>query len=142
MSRLLRIKFVHALYHVTAHVNRQDAIYLDETDCEVWLTLLGNVCERYHWVYHAHCQMTNHYHLVIKTREGNLSKGMRQLNGVYTQAFNRRHQRVGHVFQGRYKAILVDKDNYLLEVSRYVMLNSVRAGLVQAARTLQAMAEG
>lgn len=77
--------------------------------------------------------MTNHYHIVIETVEGNLSQGMRQLNGVYTQRFNRRHGRVGHVFQGRYKAILVDKDSYLLELSRYVVLNPVRAGMVNDA---------
>lgn len=75
--------------------------------------------------------MSNHYHVVVETVEGNLSKGMRQLNGVYTQAFNRRHRRVGHVFQGRYKGILVDKDSYLLELSRYVVLNPVRAGMVK-----------
>jgi hypothetical protein len=77
--------------------------------------------------------MSNHYHVVVETIEGNLSKGMRQLNGVYTQAFNRRHKRVGHVFQGRYKAILVEKDGYLLELSRYVVLNPVRARMVKDA---------
>jgi REP element-mobilizing transposase RayT len=131
MSRPLRIEFAGALYHITARGDRQEAIYLNETDHDIWLKLLGNVCERYNWVCHTYCQMTNHYHLVIETPEGNLSKGMRQLNGVYTQTFNRRHRRVGHVFQGRYKAILVDKDSYLLELSRYVVLNPVRAGLVQ-----------
>lgn len=75
--------------------------------------------------------MENHYHLVIETLEGNLSKGMRQLNGVYTQVSNRRHRRAGHLFQGRYKAILIDKDSYWLEVSRYVVLNPVRAGMVK-----------
>ena len=74
--------------------------------------------------------MTNHYHLVVETPDGNLSKGMRQLNGVYTQASNRRHQRTGHLFQGRFKAILVDKDSYLLELARYVVLNPVRALMV------------
>jgi len=75
--------------------------------------------------------MDNHYHLLIQTPEGNLSKGMRQLNGVYTQASNRRHLRVGHLFQGRFKAILVDSDAYLLELARYVVLNPVRAGMVK-----------
>src|SRR5690606_22855197 len=79
----------------------------------------------------GYCLMDNHYHLIIETLEGNLSKGMRQLNGVYTQASNRRHGRSGHLFQGRYKAILVDKDRYLLELSRYVVLNPLRAkGLI------------
>ena len=74
--------------------------------------------------------MSNHYHLVIERPEGNLSKGMRQLNGVYTQRFNRRHKCSGHIFQGRYKAILVDREAYLLAVARYVVLNPVRAGMV------------
>ena len=74
--------------------------------------------------------MTNHYHLVVETLDGNLSKGMRQLNGMVTQASNRRHQRTGHLFQGRFKGILVDKDSYLLELTRYVVLNPVRAGMV------------
>ncbi len=76
--------------------------------------------------------MTNHYHLVVETVEGNLSQGMRHLNGVYTQASNRRHHRIGHLFQGRFKGILVDKDAYLLELSRYVVLNPVRAGMVDS----------
>jgi putative transposase len=83
-----------------------------------------------HWVCYAYCLMTNHYHLVIETLDPNLSRGMRQLNGVYTQRFNRQHGRVGHVFQGRYKAILVDRESYLLELVRYVVLNPVRAGMV------------
>jgi hypothetical protein len=78
--------------------------------------------------------MSNHYHIVVETVEGNLSKGMRQLNGVYTQYFNQTHQRVGHVFQGRYKGILVEKDSYLLELSRYVVLNPVRARMVNDAK--------
>ena len=78
--------------------------------------------------------MDNHYHLLIETPEANLSRGMRQLNGVYTQSFNRLHDRTGHVFQGRYKAILVDKENYLLELSRYIVLNPVRAGMVLSVR--------
>jgi hypothetical protein len=78
--------------------------------------------------------MSNHYHLLIETPDANLSKGMRQLNGVYTQRFNRNHKRVGHLFQGRYKAILVEKDNYLVELSRYIVLNPVRASMVRSAR--------
>ena len=92
--------------------------------------MLAEVVERYNWICHAFCLMTNHYHLVIETVEGNLSQGMRQLNGVYTQASNRRHSGLGHLFQGRFKGILVDKDAYLLELSRYVVLNPVRAGMV------------
>ena len=86
------------------------------------------------WVCHAYCLMSNHYHLLIETPDANLSKGMRQLNGLYTQTYNRAHGRVGHVFQGRYKAILVEKENYLLELSRYIVLNPVRAGMVRSVR--------
>jgi len=82
---------------------------------------------KHNWLCHAYCLMNNHYHLVIETPDGNLSKGMRQLNGVYTQSYNKRHNRVGHIFQGRYKAILVSKESHLLETYRYVVLNPVRA---------------
>lgn len=130
MARPLRIEFAGALYHVTARGDRQEAIYEDVQDRRAYREILGDVVERFRWICHAYCLMGNHYHLVIETLEGNLSKGMRQLNGVYTQAFNRRHGRVGHLFQGRFKAILVEKEAHLLELSRYVVLNPVRAGLV------------
>jgi REP element-mobilizing transposase RayT len=94
------------------------------------MELFGEVCKRSNWTCHGWCQMTNHYHLIVETAEGNLSQGMRQLNGVYTQFINRRYKRVGHVFQGRYTAILVEKDSYLLELARYVVLNPVRAAMV------------
>ena len=131
MSRPLRIEYAGALYHVTARGDRREDIYLDDEDRQAWLQQLAQVCRRFNWRCHAWCQMDNHYHILIETAEGNLSQGMRQLNGVYTQACNRRHQRVGHVFQGRYKAILVQKDSYLLELARYIVLNPVRAGMVK-----------
>lgn len=131
MARPLRLEFPGALYHVTSRGDRREDIYLDDTDRVRFLDLFVEVCERYNWRCHAYCLMTNHYHLVTETPEGNLSAGMRQLNGVYTQRFNRRHDRVGHVFQGRYTAILVEKDNYLFELARYVVLNPVRANMVQ-----------
>lgn len=118
------------MYHVTSRGDRREAIYVDDSDRLAWLDLFAEVCERFNWVCHGWCQMTNHYHIVIETPEANLSRGMRQLNGVYTQYINRKHERVGHVFQGRYKAIMVDKEGYLLELSRYVVLNPVRAGMV------------
>jgi len=93
---------------------------------------LGTVCSRFNWVVHAYCQMTNHYHLLVETVDGNLSGGMRQLNGLYTQRFNRRHGLAGHLFQGRYKAILVQKETYLLELTRYVVLNPLRANMVES----------
>jgi len=130
MARPLRIELAGGLYHITSRGDRREDIYLDAVDRWTWLKLLGQVCARYNWVCHAWCQMGNHYHIVAETVEGNLSRGMRQLNGVYTQHINRRHQRVGHVFQGRYKGILVEKDSHLLELARYVVLNPVRAGMV------------
>jgi putative transposase len=132
MSRPLRLEFAGALYHVTSRGNERKAIYLNETDYQVFLELVAQVCERFNWVIHAYCLMTNHYHLLLETPDANLSAGMRQLNGVYTQLFNRAHKRVGHLFQGRYKAILVQKDSYLLEVSRYIVLNPVRAAMVES----------
>ncbi len=130
MSRPLRLEFAGALYHVTARGNDKKPIYLEDVDFELFLALLSEVCQRFNWVIHAYCLMTNHYHLLVETPDGNLSRGMRHLNGVYTQRFNSRHERVGHLFQGRYKAILVDKDSYLLELCRYVVLNPVRAKMV------------
>ena len=134
MARPLRLEFAGALYHITSRGNRREDIYEDDADREAFLSVLERVCDTYNWVCHAYCLMSNHYHLLIETPDANLSRGMRQLNGVYTQAFNRAHGRVGHVFQGRYKAILVEKESYLLELSRYIVLNPVRAGMVRSAR--------
>jgi putative transposase len=97
-----------------------------DTDRAIFLDTLSQVISRYSWICHAYCLMANHYHLLIETRKPNLSLGMRQLNAVYTQSFNRRHKRVGHLFQGRFKAILVQKESYLLELCRYIVLNPVR----------------
>jgi REP element-mobilizing transposase RayT len=116
---------------VTSRGDRRESIYEDDADRECFLKVLGQVAGDFNWVCHAWCLMGNHYHLVVETPDGNLSKGMRQLNGVYTQSSNRRHGRVGHLFQGRYKAILVDRDSYLLELTRYVVLNPVRARMVK-----------
>ncbi len=134
MSRPLRLEFPHAFYHVTARGNRQEAIYEDDLDRRLFLEILGDTVADFNWLLHAYCLMSNHYHLLVETPDGNLSAGMRQLNGLYTQRSNRKHGRVGHVFQGRYKAILVDQERYLLEVARYVVLNPVRAGMVRQAQ--------
>jgi REP element-mobilizing transposase RayT len=131
MARPLRIEFSGALYHVTSRGDRREPIFEDDEDRQRFFLVLAEVVDRFNWLCHAYCLMTNHYHLVIETPDGNLSKGMRHLNGVYTQTSNRRHKRTGHLFQGRFKGILVDKESYLLEVARYVVLNPVRAGMVK-----------
>ena len=134
MSRPLRLEFAGALYHITSRGNRQGDIYETDADRIAFISLLGDVCGAYNWVCHAYCLMSNHYHLLIETPEANLSRGMRQLNGVYTQLYNRSHSRVGHIFQGRYKAIHVEKEAYLLELARYIVLNPVRACMVRTAQ--------
>ncbi len=125
------MEYAGALYHVTSRRERREDIYFDDDDRIAWLKILDGVCGRFNWVVHAYCQMTNHYHLLVETVDGNLSRGMRQLNGQYTQRFNRRHGMVGHLFQGRYKAIVVQKETYLLELTRYVVLNPIRARIVR-----------
>lgn len=130
MARPLRVQFPGALYHVTSRGNARAPIYTDDTDRQRFLVLLADIVQHANWLCHAFCLMDNHYHLVLETPDGNLSTGMRQLNGIYTQQFNQSHQRVGHLFQGRYKAIVVERDRYLLTLCRYVVLNPVRAGMV------------
>ncbi|RQW89018.1 MAG: addiction module toxin RelE [Geobacter sp.] len=129
MARPLRIEFPGAVYHVTSRGNAHANVFKDDDDRELFLKILGQVVKRFNWLCHAYCLMDNHYHLLIETPEGNLSAGMRQLNGVYTQAFNRAHRRDGHLFKGRFKAILVEKESHLLELCRYIVLNPVRAGM-------------
>lgn len=130
MARPLRLEFSGALYHITARGNERRNIYRKEKDYNLFLQILAQVVKEMNWLLHGHCLMPNHYHLILETREPNLSRGMRQLNGIYTQAFNRKHRRSGHLFQGRYKAILVQKETHLLELCRYIVLNPVRAGIV------------
>lgn len=133
MARPLRLEFPGALYHITSRGDRREDIYEDDTDRDRFLEIFASVITRFNWTCYAYCLMDNHYHLLLKTPDGNLSKGMRQLNGVYTQAYNRRHGKSGHLFQGRYKAILVNEDAYLLELSRYIVLNPVKADKVKQA---------
>ena len=128
MSRQLRLQFPGAVYHVTSRGNAQQDIFADDADRARFLDLLGREIEQHRWRCHAYCLMDNHYHLLVETPEANLSRGMGRLNMAYAQAFNRRHGRSGHLFQGRFHAVVVEKDNHLLELCRYVVLNPVRAG--------------
>jgi putative transposase len=130
MSRPLRIEWPGGLYHVTSRGDRREPIVEDDVDRRAWVQVLQVTCDRFNWRVHAWCLMTNHYHVLLETPDGNLSSGMRHLNGVWSQQFNRRHGCVGHVFQGRFKSILVQRQGYLLELARYVVLNPVRAGMV------------
>ena len=134
MARPLRIEYEGAFYHITSRGNARQDIFLDQADRLQFLEYLPQCIDRYHWRCHAYCLMGNHYHLLVETLLPTLSRGMRHLNGSYTQSYNRRYHRVGHLFQGRYKAILVQKDSYLLELARYIVLNPVRAGMVRSAR--------
>jgi len=127
MARPLRLEFPGAVYHITARGNARQPIVADDADRQRYVNALAREVSQQNWHCYAWCLMDNHYHLLIETPEGNLAAGMRHLNQVYTQAFNRRHGRVGHVLQGRYKSILVEKDSYLLELCRYVVLNPLRA---------------
>ena len=133
MARPLRIEFAGALHHITSRGNSRDPIFLRDSDRELFMVVLKESCELFNWSVHAWCLMDNHYHLLVETPDSNLSKGMRYLNGVYTQRFNRNNGHVGHLFQGRFKGILVDKSRYLLELSRYIVLNPVRARMVDNA---------
>lgn len=130
MSRPLRIQFPGALYHVTARGNERRKIYKSDQDRIKWLEIFTNVCRRYNWVCYSYCLMGNHYHLMIETPDANLSEGMRQLNSLYTRYFNSEHTRVGHLFQGRFASPLIEKEAHLLELSRYIILNPVRAYIV------------
>jgi len=127
MARPLRIEYPGAVYHLTSRGNRQESIFEDDADRYGFLDILGKTVERYNWICHAYCLMNNHYHLLVETPDANLSLGMRQLNGVYTQYTNRRHGKVGHVFQGRFHSVLIEKETYLLELCRYIVLNPIRA---------------
>ncbi|OIO53868.1 MAG: addiction module toxin RelE [Alphaproteobacteria bacterium CG_4_10_14_0_2_um_filter_63_37] len=133
MARPLRLEYSGALYHVTSRGNARQAIVHDDDDRALFLEILGSVMDRFGWLCHAYCLMDNHYHLLIETPKPNLSQGMRQLNGVFTQKINRGRGRAGHLFQGRFKAILVERESYLLALARYVVLNPVRARMVKKA---------
>lgn len=132
MARPIRIEYPGAVYYITSRGNANRPIFKDDQDRKDFLELLGLLVDRFKWRCHAYCLMNKHYHLLIETPKANLSQGMRQLNGIYTQNFNRRHRRAGHVFQGRFKGILIDKKNYLLDLATHVVLNPVRLRVVNS----------
>jgi putative transposase len=129
VARPLRVLFPGALYHVFARGNERRPIFGDESDYNRFLTLVESTLARHGWLCHSYCLMTNHYHLLVETPRANLPAGMRHLNGCYTQYFNRRRERVGHLFQGRYMSVLVEEESGLLPVVRYIARNPVRAGM-------------
>jgi putative transposase len=129
VARPLRICIPGGIYHLIARGNAREAIVRDDIDRRRFLDILGHVVDRFGWICHAYCLMDNHYHLVAETPLPNLPSGMRQLNGLYAQSLNGRHGRCGHVFQARYRSILIERDSYLLALCRYVVLNPVRAGM-------------
>jgi putative transposase len=133
MPRPLRVQLAGGLYHIGARGNRGQKIFVDETDYKRFLELLAVAMERFQWRCHAYCLMPNHFHLVIETSEPNISGGMQRLNGTYAQWFNVRHGYEGHLFQGRFFSELIESAHHLLELSRYIVLNPVRAGLCRDA---------
>lgn len=130
----MRVEFEGAMYHVTSRGNTGQDIFLDDVDRMHFMDVFRDVVKRFGWICHAYCLMSNHYHLLVETPNANLSRGMRHLNGVYTQSSNRRHKRAGHVFQGRFKSILIEKESHLLDAARYIVLNPVRAKMVERSR--------
>lgn len=129
MPRPLRVQFAGGVFHVTARGNRKADIFRDDSDRRLFLRILDATIARCRWRCHVFCLMPNHVHVVIETPEPNLSSGMQRLNGMYGQCFNHRHDLSGHLFQGRFHSKLVESNWHLLELSRYVVLNPVRAGL-------------
>jgi putative transposase len=133
MARQLRIEYPGAFYHVMARGNAQQDIFIDDGDRRAFLALISQAHERHAFEVHAYVLMSNHYHLLLRTPRGEISNGMRDINARYSQCFNRRWSRVGHLFQGRFKALIIDSDRYLLTLNRYIHQNPVAAGLANHA---------
>ncbi|MFH1142186.1 MAG: transposase [Candidatus Uhrbacteria bacterium] len=134
MARPLRVEYPGALYHVMSRGNAYQTIFKDDKDRRKFLEWIKDAIKLHNLICHAYCLMDNHYHLLIETPDANLSKAMRDINGNYTQWFNTRHKTAGHLFQGRYKAFVIEKETYLLEVARYIVLNPIRDNLVDYPR--------
>lgn len=134
MARPLRIEYPGAVYHLTSRGNAGEPVFRDDKDRALFLDILSVAISRFSWLCHGYCLMDNHYHLLVETPQANLSLGMRHLNGAYALDFNAKHKRFGHLFQARFKAILVEKEAHLLELSRYVVLNPVRARMAESPR--------
>ncbi|MCK4505185.1 MAG: transposase [Candidatus Aegiribacteria sp.] len=131
MTRQLRTEFPGALYHVYSRGTGKKSIFLENADRLKFLNTLNKVIRQYNYLCHGYCIMSTHYHLILETPDGNISRGMHLLHSTYAQYFNKRHDFVGHVFQGRFHSILVQRELYLLELCRYIVLNPLRAGLVK-----------
>lgn len=131
MARQLRIEFEEAFYHITSRGNLRDRIFFDDKDREKFLEILQRTKERYSYLLHAYTLMDNHYHLLIDTPKANISRIMQNINTIYTVHINRKYRRSGYLFQGRFKGLVVDKDEYLVTLSRYIHLNPVRANIGQ-----------
>jgi REP element-mobilizing transposase RayT len=130
MARLVRLESCGNIYHITVRGDRKESIFVDDTDRVSMLDLINEAVELHHWHLLAYCLMNNHYHLEVETPIANLAAGMRRINGAYTQRYNARHERVGHVFQGRYKALPILTELHLMGACRYIVRNPVRAGFV------------
>jgi REP element-mobilizing transposase RayT len=132
MARPIRIEYSDAYYHVTSRGDGRKAIYRGKDDYELFYDILSSSVNKYQIIIYAFTLMTNHYHLILRTPLGNLSSCMRHINGLYTQKYNWKHKRVGHVLQGRYKAVLIENESYLLELIRYIHLNPYRAKMTES----------
>ena len=133
MARPLRLEYPGAVYHVTARGHERTSIFRDDTDREKFLALLSTVRRDFGWEVHGYCLMGSHYHLLLETPLGDLSRGMKTLNGRYAQWFNGRHRRRGYLLAGRFRSVLVQKQSHLLELHRSIVLIPVRAGLAERA---------
>ncbi|MHB8059300.1 MAG: REP-associated tyrosine transposase [Gaiellaceae bacterium] len=135
MARARRPQIAGGLYHVTTRGNRRQRIFLNRRDGERFLSVLEVVAKRHGWLCHSYCLMPNHYHLLLETPEANIAAGMHRLNSCFAHWFNTRHDLTGHLFERRYRSVLVETDAHFLELVRYIALNPVRSGLCERPET-------